>query len=438
MHLKLTAGKTDLKRHSGNKKHIGNSKAVKGLSSLSSLMVSKTDNDVKEGELRLAGFIAEHDLPMSIADHLPKLMKTVCKDSKIAEKIKCGRTKVTGMLTNVTGKESHEQLLGLLREHKFSLIVDESTDKGCVKHLCMVARVIDNDSVRDFFLTLIPLKDATAQTLYNSVVKFFTENNISYKEHLIGFTADGANSMLGAHNSLSALLKADVPHLFIMKCICHSFALCASNACLKLPRSVEDLARDIYSYFNCSPKRIGELEEFQVFTNVKPHKILHPCQTRWLSLHMVVSRLLEQYEALKLYFINAVMVDRFIATETILQRLSNPFTRLYYLFLDFVLPIFNNINKLMQSESTQVHVLYHSVSCALRTVLDCYMRESYLSKTPLKQIKFRDPGNFKPLEEMYLGVKVGTELRSRQYDRQDVNSFRKSCLDFLIEAASDI
>ena len=43
---------------------------------------------------------------------------------------------------------------------------------------------------------------------------------------------------------------------------------------------------------------------------------------------MVVSRLLEQYEAFKLYFTNAVMVDRLIATETTLQRLSNPFTRL--------------------------------------------------------------------------------------------------------------
>ncbi len=438
VHLKLTAGKTDLKRHSGNKKHVSNSKVAKCQSSLTSLMASKSDIDVKEDELRLAGFIAEHDLPMSIADHLPKLMKKVCKDSKIAEQIKCGRTKATGILTKVTGEESHEQLLIVLKERKFPLIVDESTDKGCVKHLCMVARVFDNESVSDNFLTLIPLKDATAQTLYSSVVIFFTDNKIPYKENLIGFAADGANSMLGAHKSLSAILKADIPHLFIMKCICHSLALCASHACQKLPRSVEDLARDIYSYFNCSPKRIGELEESQVFTNIKPHKILHPCQTRWLSLHMVVSRLLEQYEALKLYFIDEVAVDKLIATETILQRLSNPFTRLYYLFLDFVLPIFNNVNKLMQSENTQIHALHDSVSCALRTLLGCYMRETKLCNTPLKLVKFRDPGNFNPLEEIYLCVKAGIELRSQQFDRQEVDNFRKRCLDLLIEATSQI
>ena len=58
---------------------------------------------------------------------------------------------------------------------------------------------------------------------------------------MIGFGADGANSMLGARNSLSTLLKKDMPTLFVMKCICHSFALCASYACGILSKDVEDL-----------------------------------------------------------------------------------------------------------------------------------------------------------------------------------------------------
>ena len=102
---------------------------------------------------------------------------------------------------------------------------------------------------------------------------------------MIGFAADGANTMLAAHNSLSSLLKKDIPPLLIIKCICHSFALCASYACLKLPRSIEDLARDIYSYFHCSPKRVGEFEEFQRFADIKPHKLLHPSQTSWISAY---------------------------------------------------------------------------------------------------------------------------------------------------------
>jgi hypothetical protein len=37
-----------------------------------------------------------------------------------------------------------------------------------------------------------------------------------------------------------------------------------------------------------SPKRIETLKEFQLFTHTKIHKILHPAQTRWLSLESVV------------------------------------------------------------------------------------------------------------------------------------------------------
>lgn len=108
--------------------------------------------------------------------------------------------------------------------------------------------------------------------------------------------------MFGRHNSVVSRLKVDIPNVYVVKCICHSFHLCASYACLKLPRGIEDLAREIYTYFSNSPKRVEYLKEFQHFTNTKIHKILHPAQTKWLSLETVVSRILEQYNALIFIF----------------------------------------------------------------------------------------------------------------------------------------
>ncbi|XP_042225984.1 uncharacterized protein LOC121868994 [Homarus americanus] len=134
--------------HSENKKHLGNPKAAQGQSSLTSLLVSKTDDDVKEGELQFATFITEHDLPLSLIDHLPKLIQAAYKDLKIADKIKCGRTKTTGLINNMTGQEYHEQLTKLLQDKIFLLIVAESTDKGCVKHLCMVDKSTDKGCVK--------------------------------------------------------------------------------------------------------------------------------------------------------------------------------------------------------------------------------------------------------------------------------------------------
>jgi hypothetical protein len=92
------------------------------------------------------------------------------------------------------------------------------------------------------------MKEAKAVDIHNEIVTFFRKHEIPYLDNLIGFASDGANAMAGRHHSVMTLLKADVPHIFLFKCICHSFHLCASAACAKLPRGVEVCVRDIYNY----------------------------------------------------------------------------------------------------------------------------------------------------------------------------------------------
>lgn len=108
-----------------------------------------------------------------------------------------------------------------------------------------------------------------------------------------------------------------------MKCVCHSFHLCASCACKTLPRGVEDLARDVYNNF-LSPKQTSGYKVFQALADVQPHKLLHPSQTRWLSLQVVVTRLLEQMPALILFFKKAATEDHLLAAETILNKRHDP------------------------------------------------------------------------------------------------------------------
>lgn len=50
-------------------------------------------------------------------------------------------------------------------------------------------------------------------------------------------------------------LKEKIPYLYVMKCICHSAHLCASHACEKLPRAIENMVRDIYSFFRVTVLR---------------------------------------------------------------------------------------------------------------------------------------------------------------------------------------
>jgi len=57
------------------------------------------------------------------------------------------------------------------------------------------------------------------------------------------------------------------------------------------------MARNIFNFLNSSSKRHAELKQFQMFLNIEPHKMLHPSQTRWLSLLAVVSRIFEHWES---------------------------------------------------------------------------------------------------------------------------------------------
>jgi hypothetical protein len=114
-------------------------------------------------------------------------------------------------------------------------MVDESTDTSSVKNLAITARSVKNNyTVQDEFLALLPIVDASANGIYSVIIEFLQKHKIPYKRNLVGFASDGANNMMGSNHSLQVLLKKDVPNLYVMKCLPHSLALCASYSCLKL------------------------------------------------------------------------------------------------------------------------------------------------------------------------------------------------------------
>nr|CAI5863200.1 unnamed protein product [Callosobruchus analis] len=296
-----------------------------------------------------------------------------------------------------------------MKNNKFSLIADESTDRSNVKNLALVVRInCQNEIIKDYFLALIPVQDATGAALFEHIIDFFNNYKVQYKENCIGFASDGANNMMGQHNSLVSRLKEAIPNIFIMKCICHSFHLSASYACEKLPQEVEQLCRDIYNYFSNSPKRSGELREFQEYVNVSPLKMLHPAATRWLSLEAVINRL-------KIF-------------------LQAPETKLYLEFLLYVLPFFIKLNLLMQSEKPLIHVIYKEVTNIVKTLLECYIEDNVLSNNNVFDIDYMNPHNFLPIESMYFGAYINTSSCSPNILR----SIKLKCLEFYIESVKQI
>ncbi|XP_044005542.1 uncharacterized protein LOC122850462 [Aphidius gifuensis] len=250
---------------------------------------------VKVAEIKLSAFCAEHNLAFDVCDHLSDLLKETFQDSAVVKKINLKRTKATLIVKNVIGEQEKEELTKILQKQKFSILTDESPDISAVKTSCVLVRFFSYKEGRivtkvwDLIQVLIPgeATSATAQHLYDNILASFSVKNIP-KENVIGFGSDGCSTMMGRNNSVASRLIADFPNISIIKCICHSVAIVASEACKKLPRTPEHLASGIYSFLSRSSKRQCEFIECQMQSETEILKMLHPSQTRWLSLAVVM------------------------------------------------------------------------------------------------------------------------------------------------------
>uniref|UniRef100_H3BFK0 DUF4371 domain-containing protein n=1 Tax=Latimeria chalumnae TaxID=7897 RepID=H3BFK0_LATCH len=438
--IQFTAEHTVLKNHAKSNKHQEKSKCLaptqKSITQCMQVKPNpeklKLETAIKTAELKLAGFLAEHNIAMRAADHLTDVLKDIFKDSNITQNLSFGRTKATAISKNIIGSCYFEELSEILKRKKSSVLIDESTDIGNVKTLCIVVHFFDNTkSVQTCSWKLAQIfsaqnrdaaqEGASAERLLMQV----------YLSNILGFGSDGCNTMMGKNNSVASRLQNEFPGILLQHCTCHSLHLCVSAACIQLPRRCEDLARDVYNYFKNSSKHMAQYQEF---CHVEPHKLLKPSQTRWLSLQQVVKRISSQWDALLLFFTSQWLEARLNAAENIYRCLNDAWLRLYYYFLEWSLPKFTNLNENFQSEKVMITTLRSKMAETYKDILLSYMESNYAVMTPLSRLDPADASKFLPLSNMYLGVKQENPSHSQGI----LTNFRVRCQRFLVTACLEI
>lgn len=442
--INIKAGSNELRKHEGRKAHKDSVHGASMCASLTTLLQHSTQNEVIRGEILIAMFLAEHHIAIRTVDHLTDLIKAICHDSEIAKKLKCHRTKATALLQVV----SHDIRLSILKtigQNFFSIAFDETTDISTQKIMVTMLRYFDSKegSVRTMMYKIDEVPLADAHNLFNIIDGNLSHDGLSY-DKLVSATTDGANVMVGAHNSVTARLREKQSQLYTLHCPCHISALISTNACQKIPAVVEQLVRDIFSHFSSSPKRQFLYSQFQTFVDCKPHKLLRPSQTRWLSLQQVVDRTIEQYPALLSYFKR--YEEQLVSIERIVSQLENTSTLAYLLFLSEALQIINAFNLVMQREKPCIHILYRETIILYKKILMTFLKPTVVSKVcsgtldDLKQCIENRSSTFLIEEEVDIGLTTRTYLDERinagEISNREVQVVREICTSFWIEAAT--
>ena len=123
-----------------------------------------------KAKLLFSGFLVEHELPLTTADHAVKLFRNMFSDSKIENKYRCGRTKTTHMLAGAVSKQITRDLKEeLLLTPRNGLATDGSSDKDD-KLLPISVRHVDKDSglIATSLLDILNINSgSTAQQMYD-------------------------------------------------------------------------------------------------------------------------------------------------------------------------------------------------------------------------------------------------------------------------------
>ncbi|XP_053960547.1 uncharacterized protein LOC128864816 [Anastrepha ludens] len=332
---------------------------------------------------------------------------------------------------NVLAPHFCEDLRADIGDAKFSLIVDESTGIAITKLLGVVINYysISRSLVVSTFLSIVEIDSGDSICISEALLKELNKWKLDAK-NVIGIGTDNASVMVGSHKSVYVELKKHSPDLLLIKCVCHSVQLAVNYACKQfMPEDLEYLIYETYNWFSKSSHRQSAYRQiYELMNNDKtPLKIPRVCETRWLSIETAVSRVIDQWEELKLHF-SIAAIDEKCTKAKMLQSMYNE--RINYLYLLFLRPILKDmqrVNQSFQSKKPDSTKLLKDLLIAIKS-----LKHTIISPDDDINVLNSDFESYVK-RDLYLGYAFEKELKTLSLDRTEESQVRIKCTDFCIE-----
>lgn len=321
---------------------------------------------------------------------------------------------------------------------KYSLLIDESTDIAIIKLLGVTIRYFSKtlQKIVSTYLGLIEIESGTAECIVGAIVKLLNKVEFDPKK-LLGVGVDNASVNTGLNNGVCELLKRelDVAHLIMIRCVCHSLQLALSHSVGEtLPRALDYMVRETYNWFGHSSKR--KISYAQLYETLnegkKPLQIPRVCDTRWISLEPAVTRILGQWEELKLHFEIARSSEKCYSAETLYGMYSDPVNKLYLLFLRPILQDIQRCVKSFQGENVDTtKLLLDLTNLILAASRKVTVPTSRVDPLTSDISSYVDP-------YAYLGYEFEQFCRNSKIPKEIECNVRNRCISFVVKLCSEL
>ena len=198
---------------------------------------------------------------------------------------------------------------------------------------------------------------ANAETLFKVFCSKLNELGLEVTK-VGGMASDGASVMLGRNIGVAAKLRAIVPSVIVVHCVCHRLALASadSNKELSYIEKVTCYLTELWKLFEYSNQKMAvfmktqlNLCNLQLLPNVKSKtakKIKKACKTRWLSTDSAIKSAVENYPAIIQTLLK--LEEKCATSAGLLRHMNTPkFLSTLYL-LHAVLPKLSDVSKAFQ------------------------------------------------------------------------------------------
>lgn len=267
----------------------------------------------------------------------------------------------------------------------YTLYYDETTNEESLKELHVGVRYYSKklERVVNIHLQTFFLGHATGAILAEQIINSISDSNISMRK-LLSLSSDGPNVNKTVFKLVNEKIKEirQKPLIYIGTCNIHIIHNSFIKGLEVFGMKASDFVIAVYYFFQGWPTRKTDYQKIQCAEGVPNHSFIKHATTRWLTIEQAISRVIEQWPALKKYFLNylpkhgsesVLKGNHYRTIKSCLQE--ETFLALLH-FLVAASRSFIKFTGFFQREEPLIHIMYDKIKELIIELLDKICNEN--------------------------------------------------------------